>query len=243
MPRCSGRSVVKPLLLAESIGKAYGDRKILASARLEARPGAVTLVAGRNGAGKSTLLKIAAGQLAPDYGTIRFGERIFTSASLNRLAREGLFFLPDREILSPSFTLRQQLTAFSRRFQGRAIEEVAGLLGIVKLLDRKPRAFSGGEMRRAELALALVRAPRCLIADEPLRGIDPKDSDLLLGSFHTLARDGCAVIISGHEVQPLLSAADEVVWVASGTSYCLGTPEDALQNERFRREYLTGTWS
>jgi ABC-type multidrug transport system ATPase subunit len=234
---------VKPLLVAESIGKAFGDRKILASARLEARPGVVTLVAGRNGAGKSTLLKIVAGQLAPDYGTIRFGEHLFTKPSLPQLARQGLFFLPDREILSPSFTLREQLTIFSRRFQGRAVEDVAESLRIAKLLDRAPGAFSGGELRRAELALALVRAPRCLMADEPLRGIDPKDSDLLLECLRALARDGCAVIISGHEVKTLLGASDEVVWVTSGTSYFLGAPDDALQNERFRREYLTGSWT
>lgn len=233
---------MKPLLVAESIGKAFGDRKVLVSARLEARPGVVTLVAGRNGAGKSTLLKISAGQLAPDHGTIRFGERVFTKPSLDQLAREGLFFLPDREILSPSFTLRQQLTVFSRRFQGRLVEEVAELLRLGKLLDRTPGSFSGGELRRAELALALARAPRCLIADEPLRGIDPKDSALLLESLRALAGDGCAVVVSGHEVKDLLGTADEVVWVTSGTTYSLGTPGAAVQHERFRREYLTGTW-
>jgi ABC-type lipopolysaccharide export system ATPase subunit len=61
--------------------------------------------------------------------------------------------------------------------------------------------------------------------------------------LRALARDGCAVIISGHEVKTLLGASDEVVWVTSGTSYFLGAPDDALQNERFRREYLTGSWT
>lgn len=212
------------------------------SARLEARQGAVTLVAGRNGAGKSTLLRIAAGRLVPDYGTIRFGERLFTRPRLHQLAREGLFFLPDRDILSPSFTLHKQLNLISHRFGGRVVEEVAEQLGIISLLDRTPGAFSGGERRRAELALALVRAPRCLIADEPLRGIDPRDAGLLLESLRALAANDCAVIISGHEVRELLGASDEVVWVRAGTSYQLGAPEEALENDHFRREYLIGAW-
>jgi ABC-type multidrug transport system ATPase subunit len=200
------------------------------------------LVAGRNGAGKSTLLRIAAGRLVPDYGTIRFGERLFTRPRLHQLAREGLFFLPDRDILSPSFTLHKQLNLISHRFGGRVVEEVAEQLGIISLLDRTPGAFSGGERRRAELALALVRAPRCLIADEPLRGIDPRDAGLLLESLRALAANDCAVIISGHEVRELLGASDEVVWVRAGTSYQLGAPEEALENDHFRREYLIGAW-
>lgn len=233
---------MKPILVADSIGKSFGDRKVLSSARIEARPGVVTLIAGRNGAGKSTLLRIAAGLVAADYGTIRFGGRLHERPRLDKLARAGLFFLPDREILSPSLTLRQQLTAFARRFPGPPVQDAAAALGLAALLDRTPEAFSGGERRRAEFALAMVRAPRCLIADEPLRGIDPKDAELLLACVRDLARAGCAVLVSGHEVKTLMDAVDEVVWVTAGTSYALGSPDRALEDERFRREYLTGSW-
>lgn len=234
---------MKPILAADSIGKSFGTRRILNSARLDAVAGSVTLVLGRNGAGKSTLLKIAAGLIAADYGVVRFRERSFMRARLHELARAGLFFLPDRNILSPSIVLGTQLMTIANRFSGRAVDEAAEQLGIGHVLDRLPRTLSGGELRRAELCLATVRSPDCLIADEPLRGIDPRDSESILEHFRSLAGNGCAVVISGHDIKALMDCADRVIWVTSGTSYVLGNPEQALANERFRREYLTGNWT
>jgi ABC-type multidrug transport system ATPase subunit len=198
-------------LIAESVGKSYGQTKVLSSARLEAHPGTLTFVVGRNGSGKSTLLKIAAGVLEPDHGLIRYHGEILIRPRLHRLARLGLFYLPDREILSPSFSVRSQLEMMYSRFGGAGPDGVVKDLGISSLVDRVPWRLSGGERRRAELALALVRGPACLIADEPLRGIDPKDREDLVLVLRRLAVGGTAVVVSGHEVQALMEAADEVV--------------------------------
>lgn len=250
-----------PLLAAESIGKSFGGRRVLTSAALRAYPGEVTLVVGRNGAGKSTLLQIAAGWLAPDHGAIRFDDVVHTRPRLHRLARAGLFFLPDREIFAPDLIVRRQLeliTSWIAQAAGSAprapgapaaggpveapaldlLDDVVAELHLSPCLDRLPHTLSGGERRRAELALALARRPRCLITDEPLRGIDPRDAELFIDVLRRLARGGCAVVVSGHEVTSLLAAADQVVWVTAGTSYQLGTPVEAAANEWFRREYL-----
>lgn len=230
------------VLVADSIGKRFGSRRILTAATLQARSGEVTLLAGSNGAGKSTLLRIAAGLTAPDHGTIRFRNRLVMRARLGRLAREGLFFLPDRDILSRAFTIRSNLEAVRARFSGKSIDEVAEQLGIASLLDLRADEVSGGEKRRAELALALTRRPICLLCDEPLRGIDPKDRAVLVEALRRAAADGSAVVVSGHEMADLLEASDAVVWVTSGTTYRFYTPGEALTSERFRREYLTGRW-
>lgn len=238
-----------PLLAAESIGKSYRGRRVLSAAALRAHAGEVTLVLGRNGAGKSTLLGIAAGWLAPDHGSVRFDDRVFTRPRLWQLARAGLFFLPDREILTPDLTIARQLEVVASRFPaegggrrgpGGTLDDVVAQLHLGALLDRLPHNLSGGERRRAEFALALARRPRCLIADEPLRGIDPRDAELLIDVLRRLAGEGCAVVISGHEVTSLLDAADRVVWVTAGTSYELGAPGRAVENEWFQKEYLTG---
>ena len=106
------------------------------------------------------------------------------------------------------------------------------------LLDRRPVSFSGGELRRAELALALARTPSVLIADEPYRGIAPADHDELTRLLRLMAADGCAVVVTGHEVPSLLAAADHVTWCTNGTTYELGTPAQARAHEGFRRGYL-----
>ena len=114
------------LLEADSIGKAYGGRPVLASASLRAPAGSVTALFGRNGAGKSTLLAIAAGWRAADTGVVHFDGVSYLRPHLATLADRGLFFLPDREILSPGIPLREQLDAVRRRYpSGSRVDEVA----------------------------------------------------------------------------------------------------------------------
>ena len=98
--------------------------------------------------------------------------------------------------------------------------------------------MSGGERRRCELALALARGPRCLIADEPLNEIEPRDRPLVTESIRTLADGGAAVLVTGHQAEDLLELADEVIWIAAGTTHGLGSPAEARAHGRFRRDYL-----
>lgn len=234
---------MSPLLVADSIGRSFGRRRVLATARLAAEAGTVTALLGRNGAGKSTLLRIVSGRLAPDHGTIRYDGRLQGRARLSSLARAGLLYLPDRDVFSPRMPLRRQLQAFRFRFGGGSVEEAANRLAVASLLDRLPSTFSPAQRALAALVLALVRAPRCLIADEPLRGLDPKDALRATGCLRSLAERGCAVVASGQEAEVLLDAADRVVSVTAGTTYALGAPAAARRDARFRREYLTGRWT
>lgn len=226
------------VLAAESVGKRYGDRVVLKSASLWAEAGEVTGVVGRNGSGKSTLMKIAAGWLAPDHGTVRFLGEVTERPRLHWMAARGLFYLPDREVLSPRVTVGEHLRSMARRYGAGDAGEAAERLGIAHLLERRPDDLSGGERRRAEVALAFARGPVCLVADEPFRGIDPRDAEVLGRAFRALAERGCAVVVSGHEVPLLFGMAHRLLWVTSGTSYLLGTPAEARANAVFRREYL-----
>jgi ABC-type multidrug transport system ATPase subunit len=227
------------ILAADSIGKRFGDRKVLTAATLQADRGVVTALLGRNGSGKSTLLRIMAGLMAPDHGILRFGGQVYTRTRLPRLAREGVFLLPaDRSILVRTLTLGQQLDALRKRFGLRGGGEVVEELKITHLLDQPTSSYSGGERRRAELALALVRAPTCLLADEPFLGITPADTEVFIAAFRRLAESGPAVIVTGHEVPFILAVADRVTWMNAGTTRLLGDPESARRDWHFRRGYL-----
>lgn len=226
------------LLCADCVGKSYRGQRILSSASLRAVPGELRALFGRNGAGKSTLLRIAAGLDEPDTGHVRWDGEALTRASLPALARRGLFYLPDHDLLSDAFTVRRQLEMIRGRYAGASPDDAARRTGVEVHLDKRPGALSGGELRRAELAAVLVRQPRCLLADEPYRGIAPKDAEVLTGVFRELAASGVAVVVTGHEVPTLLAAADHVTWCVSGTTYELGAPDLAARDERFRREYL-----
>ena len=223
---------------ADSISKSFKGRHVLSSATLRAVSGEVRVLFGRNGSGKSTLLKVAAGSIAPDTGSLTFNGVSIQSARLHAMASAGLFYLPDHELLSSAFTVGHQLEMFRQRFGGRDVQESAQRMGIADQLTKRPAQLSGGELRRAEIAAVLVRHPRCLLADEPYRGIAPKDAEDLTRTFIELAADGVAVVITGHEVPTLLDAAHHISWCTSGTTYELGPPDIATKNDRFRREYL-----
>lgn len=227
-----------PFFSADSIGKSFGSRAVLKSASIWASEGRITALFGRNGSGKSTLLKIGAGLLAPDHGAIHIAGTVHQRPRLPHLARLGLFYLPDRNLLARRLTLRQQIEAAEWHFGSGRTAEILERLELGDRLDQTSMQLSGGERRRAELALAWIRAPRCLLADEPFAAIDPADRERLAHVFVELARNGCAIVISGHDVPQLLEITDDVIWMTSGTTHGLGAPEAAIRNDQFQREYL-----
>jgi ABC-type multidrug transport system ATPase subunit len=227
---------MREVLVADCIGKRYSNRWVLHSASLRATRGELRALLGRNGAGKSTLLRIAAGVIQPDAGSVRFNGVARERVRMPQLAREGLCFVPDRDLLSNAFTLRQQLMFASG--DEKLIGSIVGRLEISSLFDARPFELSSGERRRAEMAFAMARQPTCLLADEPLRNISPIDAEALLQVFKDIAHNGCAVVLTGHEVPALLAAVDHITWCTAGTTYEMGPPFMARTDERFVRDYL-----
>jgi lipopolysaccharide export system ATP-binding protein len=226
------------VLVADCVAKSFGERRVLSSASLRGVTGQLRVLFGRNGEGKSTLLKIAAGILAADNGAVRFAGQAYESPRLSTLARAGLFYLPDHDFFSDSFTVRAQLEMLRRQFDGSSILEAAERMGIAERLDQRPYEMSGGERRRAEIAAMFVRRPLCALADEPFRGVAPRDAGHLTAGLRQLAANGVAVVVTGHETPTLLAAADHVTWCTSGTTYELGAPAEAIRHDEFRRRYL-----
>jgi ABC-type multidrug transport system ATPase subunit len=226
------------ILTADCVTKSFGERRVLTAGTLRAVQGQVRAMLGRNGVGKSTLLKIAAGWIRADSGMVHLLGHPVERPSLSSMARAGVFYLPDHDLFSSAYTLRRQLTFFRDAFHQRSVEEAAELASVAQCLERRVHQLSGGEGRRAELAAVLVRQPLCLLADEPYRGIAPVDHEQVTRILRHLASEGCAVVVTGHEVPSLLEAADHVTWCTNGTTYELGAPAVAHTHERFTREYL-----
>jgi ABC-type multidrug transport system ATPase subunit len=230
---------VSVVLRVDSVAKAYRGRRVLTSAYFDARAGTVTALVGRNGEGKSTLLKIAAGWMAADHGFVEFAGRRHLRPDPAALAADGLFFLPvDRSILAPGFTLAHHLDALEARFGRVDRAPVLERLGIAALERVRCGALSGGERRRAHLAVALLRRPACLLQDEPFRGIDPLDAEVVQAELRALAAAGCAVVLTGHETTWTLGAADHVTWLRGGATQSFATRAEAEADWHFRRDYL-----
>lgn len=250
----SGTAPIAPVLEADSVGKSFGRREVLTAASLRAHPGSIVALLGRNGSGKTTLLRIVAGELAAAWGSIRIGGAVRERTRLHTMAAEGFFYLPQDGILPRATTPRTLARTVRRRIRRGAgmrtlpqaaenpptVDAWAERWRITPLLDRPRHRLSVGERNRAGLALALLRGPLCLVADEPLTGAAPMDRALIMEMLATLRDRGCAVVVTGHEARELMELADRVVWMVAGTTHDLGPPVRARQHHQFRREYLGG---
>ena len=226
------------LLVADSIAKSFGGQRVLSSARLSVGRGEIVGVLGRMGSGKSTLLKICAGIVSPDSGWVELDGIRYQQPRRTTLAKRGLFYLGETDNLAWSLTVRQHLDEISRRFGSVSIDDVLDSLDVRSLFDRRVHQLSSGEAKRAEIVMAFARNPACLFVDELMRSVDPIVCDALGRSLRILADRGCAVVITGHEINYLMPFLDRITWVTSGTTYDLGSRETALANEKFAVEYL-----
>lgn len=211
---------------------------MLSSARLSVSRGEVIGLLGRMGQGKSTLMKICAGVLDADSGWVEFDGRQYQRARLSTLATRGLFYLAETDNLISALTISQHFDLIEKRF-GRGDRDLAvRMMKLGDLIDARADTLSGGETRRAEMALAILRRPSCLLADEPFKSVEPLMCELLGNGYRHLASTGAAVVVTGHEVNALKPFLDSVVWVTSGTTYDLGDTDSAWRHDGFRREYL-----
>lgn len=229
----------RPILEVDGIGRSFGRNRVLTSASFAAREGRVTALMGRNGSGKSTLLRIAVGSVRADWGRVLYRGRFLPRPRLARLARAGLMYSAQESALTSLFSVLDHLEAFARRYDGHGrMHGVVERMALEEFLERRPGEISGGEKQRVSLALALVRAPYCLLMDEPFAGVAPRDRPLIARGLRELAEGGCALVVTGHDVEDLLEVSDEVLWLTAGTTHWLGSPAEASGHPQFRREYL-----
>lgn len=230
--------MAREILAVDSVGKSFGGRPVLKAASFWAHEGKITTLMGRNGSGKTTLMRIAVGEVRANTGIVRFLSKPYVNPRLSVLARHGLYYVEERPRLPSTFSIGRQLRLIGNRFGKPAIDKAVAEMGLEELLDGRSDELSGGERRRAALAGALVREPACLLADEPFAGIAPKDQQMIGAALRGMAAAGTAIVLSGHDVEALLSVTDEVIWCVAGTTHGLGGPDEARAHSQFVKDYL-----
>jgi ABC-2 type transport system ATP-binding protein len=184
---------------------------------------------GPNGAGKTTLMRALATVLKPAGGRLTLlGEQVDNRADLRRV-RRGLGYLPQQFGFYPRFTVREFIeymawlkempkTAVAGAAQ-RAIERV----GLEAKADARMKTLSGGMLRRAGIAQAIVNDPAVLLLDEPTVGLDPEQRLDFRELLRGVGAD-CCVLVSTHLVEDVVAACTDVVLVNEGRLVYQGTP-------------------
>ncbi len=211
--------------------------------------GEFVAVLGPNGVGKSTLLKVLLGLLPAAAGQVRVLGQPPGRAS----SRIG--YLPQRRSFDPSVRIRGTdlvrlgldgdrwgvPLSFGRRNReaARLVREVIELVGATGYAGRPVGECSGGEQQRLLLAQALVRHPRLLLLDEPLDSLDLPNQAAAAALISQICREqGVTVVMVAHDVNPILSHLDRVVYMAAGGA-AAGTPAEVITSATLTRLYQT----
>jgi sodium transport system ATP-binding protein len=202
---------------------------------LHAPDGCITGLLGPNGAGKTTTLRMLAGMFPPDAGRLNVDGIDVMSEPRRALARMGI--LGDAHGLYPRLTARENIVYFGK-LQGLAAdaaqaraEELARLLDMQAILDRRADGFSQGERMKTALARALVHDPANIVLDEPTNGLDVLATRSLREALRFLrSPEGGSkcIVFSTHIMQEVEQLCDKVTVVAHGRSVAVGTVGELL---------------
>lgn len=216
-----------PVLECVELGKSYGGGFALEGLTLGLEEGRVLGLLGPNGSGKTTLIKLIAGLIRPERGAVRVcGE------APGRGTKALVSYMPERQDLPDWMRLHRLLDYFAdffADFDRAAAEEHLRRLG----LDTRARvrSLSKGERQKARLALAMSRAAKLYLLDEPFGGVDPAARDYILETILAGRAPGAAVLISTHMIAELEPALDDAAFLGGGRLVMAG-PAEQLRRER-----------
>ncbi|MCP3920439.1 MAG: ATP-binding cassette domain-containing protein [bacterium] len=209
-----------PRIQARGLTLRAGDFR-LAGIDFEIDAGEYVVLMGRTGSGKTCLLEALCGLLPLEGGSIAIDGRDVTDASPGE---RGIGYVPQDGALFHSMTVAENL-GFALFVQGRAAAErtarageLAALLGIESLLERRPQHLSGGERQRVALGRALAAEPRVLCLDEPLSAVDEEARDALCTLLADVReRTGVSVLHVTHSRVEAERLGDRVLQLESGS--------------------------
>jgi zinc/manganese transport system ATP-binding protein len=221
--RASTGTASAPILEVDGVSVALAGRQVLDDVSFSLWPGEFTGLIGPNGAGKTTLLRVLLGLQRTSRGQV-------TVLGRPRSQRhQPVGYVPQKVLLDPDMPMRARdlvaLGADGNRYGLRlpsasrveAIREMLHAVDADRFADARVGNLSGGEQQRVLIAQALISRPRLLLLDEPLANLDLRSGQEIVSLLARIAREQqIAVLLSAHEMNPLLPVMDRVVYLAGG---------------------------
>jgi zinc/manganese transport system ATP-binding protein len=220
-----------------------GGRDVLADVGVAIEAGSFVGVIGPNGAGKTTLFRTMLGLIAPAAGTVEVLGRpcVHGNSAIGYVPQTrtdlGAFRLRARDFVASALDGHRWGLPLAGRDGARAVDRALDAVDALGLADRAVAELSGGERQRVLLAEALLGQPKLLLLDEPLMSLDLHRQSAIVSLVRSLQRDlRLTVLFSAHDLNPLLPAIDQVLYLAGGRA-ALGTVDEIVTGPSLSRLY------
>ena len=219
--------------------KSYGPREVLHGVSFRVEAGEVFALLGPNGAGKTTTVEILEGYRRRDDGVVSVLGADPARAGSEFRARIGIVL--QSSAVYPLLSVRELLELFAGYYErARAVDEVIELVGLTEKREARVRTLSGGQLRRLDLALALVGDPELIFLDEPTTGFDPAARRQAWETIRGLRELGRSILLTTHYMEEAQALADRLAILRDGRIVATGSPRELLSSAegveiRYRR--------
>ena len=229
-----------PALSVDGVYVNLSGREILSDVSFTIKRGEFTGLIGSNGAGKTTLFRVILGLQTPSRGSVRI---------CGTQERGSVGYVPQKFLLDPDMPLRgRDLVALGidghrlglprpSSARRQRVQEMLEAVDAQDFADARVGQLSGGEQQRILIAHALINQPQLLLLDEPLANLDLRSAKEVVTLLARIAAEHrIAVLISAHEMNPLLSVMDRIVYLAEGRAVS-GTAEEVIRTDVLSKLY------
>ena len=236
------------VLRVQGLRKLFTGFAALAGVDLAVAPGEIRSVIGPNGAGKTTLFNLVTGLHRPTSGRILFDGRDITGLAPPRIVRAGVARAFQIVNLFPGLPALEnvRLACQARDLRApwvelaRRAEEILRQVGLGEKAGAPARELSHGEQRRLEIGIALGTAPRLLLLDEPMAGLNAVETREISELILELGRR-CTLLLIEHDLDVVMRLSTRITVLHQGEVLAEGTPGEIRENAEVRRTYLGGS--